>query len=157
MNNIVHHYFGKIEADVTDYEVVWEGELHYKEEEIPVDLWLGQEDKLSGKKLDAFAEFLEKFAEKEVQARAQILHYLQNTDQGYFQYHVEKMQEEVPQSLPAFVEALELMAVSLWHTPEQDEASDIVVDYMIDPNESEEILAVHFRLDGSIAEVAWES
>ena len=44
--------------------------------------------------------------------------------------------------------------VGLWYCLSK---AEITVDYMIDPDQSDEILAVRFNLDGSFSSIAWES
>jgi len=44
--------------------------------------------------------------------------------------------------------------VALWYCLSK---AEITIDYMIDPDQSDEILAVRFNLEGSFSSIAWES
>ena len=51
-----------------------------------------------------------------------------------------------------------LHSIGLWHQDPFDEGSGpLVLDYMIDPDNSDEILAVSVAADGEITEINWES
>ena len=49
-------------------------------------------------------------------------------------------------------------SIGLWYSiDEEEEGVDVVVDYMIRPEESDEILAVKYDLNGEIRAIDWES
>lgn len=51
-----------------------------------------------------------------------------------------------------------LNGIALWHQDPFDEGSGpLVLDYMIDPDHSDEILAVSATAAGEIEEINWES
>ena len=69
-------------------------------------------------------------------------------------FHIDELELEVLTTIDDFVTAMKINNVGLWYCVSKDE---IIVDYMIDPDQSDEILAVRFNLDGSFSSIAWES
>ena len=58
----------------------------------------------------------------------------------------------------AFAAAMVLHSIALWHQdPLEEGSSPLVLDYMIDPDNSDAILAVSVAADGEIEAVDWES
>ena len=68
-------------------------------------------------------------------------------------FHIDELELEVP-TTDDFVTAMKINNVGIWYCLSK---AEIIVDYMIDPDQSDEILAVRFNLDGSFSSIAWES
>ena len=56
-----------------------------------------------------------------------------------------------------FVAEMQIEAIGLWYSTDEEDGEDVMVDYMIRPEESDQILAVDFSLDGEILAIDWES
>ncbi|RKW59349.1 MAG: DUF2004 domain-containing protein [Riemerella sp.] len=52
---------------------------------------------------------------------------------------------------------MQIETIGLWYSTEEEDGVDVMVDYMIRPEESDQILAVNFSLDGEIVAIDWES
>lgn len=81
-------------------------------------------------------------------------------DDSYLTHHREEMEggDALPTVPAAFVAAMTLNGIALWHQDPFDEGSGpLVLDYMIDPDHSDEILAVSATAAGEIEEINWES
>ena len=86
-------------------------------------------------------------------------------DGEYIAVHAEEIKDaEYPQEPAAFAQAMRLTNIGLWASdPDEDDedgggqAEPIVMDYNIDPERSDQLLAVKFDLDGKITGIDWES
>ena len=52
---------------------------------------------------------------------------------------------------------MKVETIELWYSVYEGSAGEVVIDYMIRPEESDQILAVNFSLDGKIVAIDWES
>lgn len=52
---------------------------------------------------------------------------------------------------------MKVETIELWYTICERSIGEVIVNYMIRPEESDEILAVNFSLDGEIVAIDWES
>ena len=55
---------------------------------------------------------------------------------------------------------MQLRSISLWcpsYDEEEEDDSEVVFDYRIDPETSDQILAVKFDAQGKLELIAWES
>lgn len=166
-----HSYFQTLSTDDFDgdIDVCWEQELPVGGGSVRVALWAGRDADLTAAALDAFAAFLARLNEADQAARAAIAAYLAE-DGEYISLHEEEIEDaEYPQEPAAFAQAMRLTDISLWASDpnaEDDEDEDededgqaepIVMDYNIDPERSDQLLAVKFDLDGKITGIDWES
>lgn len=169
-----HSYFQTLSTDDFDgdIDVCWEQELPVGGGSVRVALWAGSDADLTAAALDAFAAFLARLDEADQAARAAIAAYLAE-DGEYISLHEEEIEDaEYPQEPAAFAQAMRLTNIGLWASDpdaeddenEDDENEDgggqaepIVMDYNIDPERSDQLLAVKFGLDGKITGVDWES
>ena len=89
-------------------------------------------------------------------ARKALKAYLEEEPE-YLNFHAEEL-ENIPENVDDFVTEMKVESIGLWYSiDEEEEGVDVVVDYMIRPEESDEILAVKFSLDGEIVAIDWES
>ncbi|MDO5105266.1 DUF2004 domain-containing protein [Capnocytophaga sp.] len=147
---IKHPYFGELEADNVSGLGFWDFPFDFQGEPLDVALWEVEENKgISTEKLDFFADFLKDFEHKNQLARQALQNYL-NEDDYYITFHKDDMQLVVPELVTDFVEAMVISGIGCWGD------GVIVIDYMIDPDESDEILAVKFDQTGNI-KIVWES
>ncbi|WP_455228077.1 DUF2004 domain-containing protein [Kingella denitrificans] len=162
-----HGYFQTLSTDDFDgdIDVCWEQELPVGGGSVRVALWAGSDADLTAAALDAFAAFLARLDEADQAARATIAAYLVE-DGEYISLHEEEIEDaEYPQEPAAFAQAMRLTNIGLWASDpdaEDDEDGDdlaepIVMDYNIDPERSDQLLAVKFGLDGKITGIDWES
>ena len=170
-----HSYFQTLSTDDFDgdIDVCWEQELPVGGGSVRVALWAGSDADLTAAALDAFAAFLARLNEADQAARAAIAAYLAE-DGEYISLHEEEIEDaEYPQEPAAFAQAMRLTNIGLWASDpnaEDDENEDgggggggggqaepIVMDYNIDPERSDQLLAVKFDLDGKITGIGWES
>ena len=109
--------------------------------------------------LDAFAAFLAQLDEADQTARTAIAAYLAE-DSEYISLHAEEIEDAAyPQEPAAFAQAMQLTNIGLWasNPNDDDEAEPIVMDYNIDPERSDQILAVKIDLGGKMIGIDWES
>ena len=52
---------------------------------------------------------------------------------------------------------MKVETIELWYSVYEGSAGEVVIDYMIRPEESDEILAVKYDLNGEILAIDWES
>ena len=159
MASITHPYFGTLDTSIIqedfDPDVLWEQKVTFQELNAPVEfnLWLAKKEEISKERLDLFEQFIKHFPERDQQARKALKSYLEQ-DSEYIDFHIDELELEVPTSIDDFVTAMKIHHVALWYCLSK---AEITVDYMIDPDQSDEILAVRFNLDGSFSSIAWES
>ena len=152
MKKIEHQYFGQLNLEITDdvVDVIWEKEI----QGIDTCLWLAKNVELSTGRLDLYAQFLENIDDKIKEARKALIAYL-NDDSYYIDFHIEECGlEDLPSDITEFVSKMTVTNVSLWIDSEQPH---IAMDFMIAPDESDEILCVKFGEDAKIIAIDWES
>ena len=151
MKKMEHQYFGQLNLAVTDdVDVIWEKEI----QGIDTCLWLAKNVGLSTGMLDLYAQFLENIDDKIKEARKALIAYLKD-DSYYINFHIEECElEDLPSDIIEFVSKMTVTNVSLWINSEQPH---IAMDFMIAPDESDEILCVKFGEDAKIIAIDWES
>ena len=159
--SVQHSYFQTLSTDGFDgdIDVCWEQE-RLAGTGIRVALWAGSDVDLTAATLDAFAAFLARLNEADQAARSAIAAYLAE-DSEYISLHAEEIEDAAyPQEPAAFAQAMQLTNIGLWASNPNggdDEAEPIVMDYNIDPERSDQILAVKIDLGGKIIGIDWES
>ena len=151
MKKIEHRYFGQLNLAITDdVEVIWEKEI----QGIDTWLWLGKNVELSTGILDLYAQFLENIDDKIKDARKALITYLKD-DSYYIDFHIEECElEDLPSDITEFVTKMNITNIGLWI---ESEEPHITMDFMIAPDESDEILCVKFGKDAKIISIDWES
>ena len=151
MKKIEHRYFGQLNLETTDdVEVIWEKEI----QGIDTWLWLGKNVEPSTGILDLYAQFLENIDDKIKEARKALIAYL-NDDSYYIDFHIEECElEDLPSDITEFVTKMNITNIGLWI---ESEEPHITMDFMIAPDESDEILCVKFGKDAKIISIDWES
>ena len=157
MSKINHEFFGEIDTEkgvdeqfgekLDDVRVLWEEEYNG----IMTTLWYDSGYEFKVEVLDTFAEFLlnsENYFEKAKEA----LEYYLKEDDEYIVFHKEELELDIPDEICEFVEQMKIEAISLW-------AGDnlISVDFMISPEESDQILCVKFNNGLEVKSIDWES
>lgn len=74
-------------------------------------------------------------------------------DDEYIVFHREEAELDLPEEVKEFTKEMKVTNIGLW----VDGENSIIVDYMIDPEESDEILAVKFNSNLDFVDIAWES
>ena len=156
MKHLKHAYFGELNTEELDgYDVLWEKEIPYKNTSVEVEFWFSGEDDLSSERLNSFEKFLKNFDAMDEKARKALKAYLEE-DSEYLDFHAEEL-ENIPENVDDFVAEMQIETIGLWYSVYEGSAGEVVIDYMIRPEESDEILAVNFSLDGEIVAIDWES
>ena len=156
MKHLKHAYFGELNTEgLDDYDVLWQGKIPYKNESVRVKFWFCGKDDLSVERLDSFEKFLKNFDAVDEKARKALKAYLKE-DSEYLDFHAEEL-ENIPENVDDFVAEMQIETIGLWYSTEEEDGVDVMVDYMIRPEESDQILAVNFSLDGKIVAIDWES
>ena len=157
MKHLKHAYFGELNTEeLDDYDVLWEEEIPYKNTSVKAEFWFCGEDDLSSERLNSFEKFLKDFDAIDGKARKALKAYLEEEPE-YLNFHAEEL-ENIPENLDDFVTEMKVESIGLWYSiDEEEEGVDVVVDYMIRPEESDEILAVKYDLNGEIRAIDWES
>ena len=156
MKHIKHAYFGELNTEgLDDYDVLWEKEIPYKNGSVIVYFWFCGKNDLSVERLDSFEKFLKNFDAVDEKARKALKAYLEEEPE-YMNFHVEEL-ENIPENVDDFVAEMQIETIGLWYSTEEEDGVDVMVDYMIRPEESDQILAVNFSLDGKIVAIDWES
>ena len=151
MKKIEHRYFGQLNIATTDdVEVIWEKEI----QGIDTWLWLGKNVEPSTGILDIYAQFLENIDDQIKEARKALITYLKN-DSYYIDFHIEECElEDLPSDITEFVTKMNITNIGFWI---ESEEPHITMDFMIAPDESDEILCVKFGEDAKIISIDWES
>ncbi|MEV5199669.1 DUF2004 domain-containing protein [Streptomyces sp. NPDC053720] len=168
MKSIDHPYFGHLEAPSADEsEVIWEGTASLGSSKVEAWLWAGPDSGLDMGELDAFATRLAHLPALDTAARAAIRENLRQ-DRYFIDHHADELDDaEVIRRLTreangeaisadAFTAAMHPVRIGLWHLTGEAKAR-IVMDYTIDAETSDELLAVKMTDDGTVTSVDWES
>lgn len=172
MKSITHSYFGLLDGDaLKEIDVIWEKSFALNDETFEVMLWAGSyanaEHQIN--LLDAFEAFLQQLPAMDLLARQQLKHYLtENSD--IIDFHIEEIPKDSDVlsqlvadanggsiSASAFVDKMKLDGVGLWLKQIGFENAPIIMDYVFDPENSDQILAVKFTPDRQLARISWES
>lgn len=157
MEKINHEFFKELDLEKglkgefdfgDDTIVLWEEEING----INTTLWYGKPAEITTEILDAFAKFLADFKLNDEKARKALEKYLLE-DSKYIVFHKEEIELDVPKDAKEFVGCMKVNNIGLWI----DGENTIIVDYMISPEESDEILAVRFNSNFEIMDISWES
>ena len=157
MEKINHEFFG--ELDLTNglddglgfsdnVIVLWEEEVNG----INTTLWYDKSFKITTEILDVFSNFLTNFGNNDEIARKALEAYLLE-DSEYIDFHREDIELDLPEDVKEFVQCMKITNIGIW----VDGENIIILDYMISPEESDEILAVKFNSNFEIMDIAWES
>ena len=151
MKKTEHWYFGQLNLEaVDDTDVIWEKEI----QGIDTWLWLGKNVEVPAGMLDLYANFLESIDDKIKEARKVLITYLKD-DSYYIDFHIEECGlEDLPTDITEFVTKMIVTNIGLWIDSEKPH---ITMDFMIAPDESDEILCVKFGEDAKIIAIDWES
>ena len=156
MKHIKHAYFGELNTEELDgYDVLWEENIPYKNGNIIVFFWFCGKDDLSLKRLDSFEKFLKNFDAVDEKARKALKTYLEEEPE-YLNFHAEEL-ENIPENVDDFVAEMKVETIELWYTICERSIGEVIVNYMIRPEETDEILAVKYHLNGEILAIDWES
>ena len=156
MKHLKHAYFGELNTEELDgYDVLWEKEIPYKNTSVEAEFWFCGEDDLSSERLDSFEKFLKNFDAIDEKARKALKAYLEE-DSEYLDFHAEEL-ENIPENVDDFVTEMQIKSIGLWYSIYEGSIGEVIIDYMIRPEESDQILAVNFSLDGEIVTIDWES
>ena len=156
MKNLKHAYFGELNTEeLNGYDVLWEKEIPYKNTSVEVEFWFSGEDDLSSERLDSFEKFLKDFDAIDEKARKALKAYLEE-DSEYLDFHAEEL-ENIPENVDDFVAEMQIETIGLWYSIYEASTGEVIIDYMIRPEESDEILAVKYDLNEEILAIDWES
>ena len=156
MKHLKHAYFGELNTEgLDDYDVLWQGKIPYKNESVIVYFWFYEKDDLSSEKLNLFEKFLKNFDAIDEKARKALKTYLEE-DSEYLDFHAEEL-ENIPENVDDFVAEMQIKSIGLWYSIYEGSIGEVIIDYMIRPEESDEILAVKYHLNGEILAIDWES
>ena len=156
MKNLKHAYFGELNTEeLNGYDVLWEKEIPYKNTSVEAVFWLCGEDDLSSERLDSFEKFLKDFDAVDEKVRKALKAYLEEEPE-YLDFHAEVL-ENIPENVDDFVAEMQIKSIGLWYSVYEGSIGEVVIDYMIRPEESDEILAVKYDLNGEIRAIDWES
>lgn len=159
-----HSYFGQLNFDDL---CIWENEIHIpqiNENPIDIKLWVEDENiKSTIEFLDKSANHFQNIENLHQKAVIELVNYL-NDDDYFVNYYVDEIDEyDLPELTKLienddltnenFAKLLKLRSVGIWY----GEDTQIIMDYMIDPEQSDQILAVKFDLDGNFDDISWES
>ena len=152
MKHLKHAFFGELNTEgLDDYDILWEENIPYKNGTVSVGFWFCGKDDLSIERLDLFEKFLKEFDTIEEKARKALKVYIEENFK-YFSFYVEKLE-----NIPDFVAEMQIKSIGLWYSVYKGSIGEVVIDYMIRPEESDEILAVKYDLNGEISAIDWES
>ena len=156
MKQLKHAYFGELNTEgLDDYDILWKENIPYKNESVRVKFWFCGKDDLSSEKLDLLEKFLKDFDAVDEKARKALKAYLEEEPE-YLDFHAEEL-ENIPENVDDFVAEMQIKSIGLWYSIYEGSIGEVVIDYMIRPEESDEILAVKYDLNGEIRAIDWES
>ncbi|MEE1808187.1 DUF2004 domain-containing protein [Streptomyces sp. BE133] len=148
-------------------EVIWEGAAALGSSEVKVWLWADPGSGLDAGELDAFATLLAHLPALDTAARAAIREDLKQ-DRYFIDFHADELDgveviERLTRdangeaiSVDAFTAAMHPVRIGLRHLIGEAKAP-LVLDYTIDAETSDELLAVKVARDGTVVSVDWES
>lgn len=157
MEKINYGFFGELDLKnglddgfgfSDDVIVLWEEKVNG----INTTLWYAKSIKITTEMLDVFSNFLTNFGNNDEIARKALEAYLLE-DSEYIVFHREEIELDLPEDVKEFVQCMKVTNIGIW----ADGENIIIVDYMISPEESDEILAVKFNSNFEIMDIAWES
>ena len=152
MKHIKHAYFGELNTEELDgYDVLWEENIPYKNGTVSVGFWFCGKNDLSIERLDLFEKFLKEFDTIEEKARKALKVYIEENFK-YFSFYVEKLE-----NIPDFIAGMQIKSVGLWYSIDEASTGEVIIDYTIHPEETDEILAVKYDLNEEILAIDWES
>ena len=156
MKHLKHAYFGELNTEeLNGYDVLWEKEIPYKNTSVQVEFWFCGEDDLSVERLNSFEKFLKNFDAMDEKARKALKAYLEEEPE-YLNFHAEEL-ENIPENVDDFVTEMQIKTIGLWYSIYEASTGEVIIDYMIRPEESDEILAVKYDLNEEILAIDWES
>jgi hypothetical protein len=172
MKSITHSYFGFLDADeLKEINIIWEKSFALNDDTFEVALWAGSSANAEQQTimLDAFEAFLQQLPAMDLLARQQLKHYLtDNSD--FIDFHTEELPEDADVlsqlvaganggsiSASAFVDKMKLNSIGMWLKQIGLDDAPIIMDYMFDPENSDQILAVKFSPDRQLVTISWES
>ena len=156
MKHLKHAYFGELNTEgLDDYDILWKGNIPCKNGSVRVKFWFSGKDDLSVERLDSFEKFLKNFDAVDEKARKALKAYLEEEPE-YLNFHAEEL-ENIPENVDDFVTEMQIKSIGLWYSIYEGSIGEVIIDYMIRPEESDQILAVNFSLDGKIVAIDWES
>ncbi|MFJ5924704.1 DUF2004 domain-containing protein [Kitasatospora sp. NPDC092948] len=168
MKAIEHAHFGRLDIGaLRETDVVWQSTVQLGAGEVEVRLWAGPSSEPGAAELDALAARLTEPPALDAAARTALRAYL-DEDRSFIDFHVDELEdsetvgrlvreaagEEV--GAGAFVAAMRLNGIELWLSGPSDE-SPVMLDYVFEPELSDQILVVRVAADGAVASVDWES
>ena len=156
MEKMNHEFFGELDLNGLNdglgfsdgVVVLWEEEVNG----INTTLWYVKSSKITTEMLDVYSNFLTNFDNNDEIARKALEAYLLE-DSEYIDFHREDIELDLPEDVKEFVQCMKVTNIGIW----VDGENIIIVDYMISPEESDEILAVKFNSNFEIMDIAWES
>ena len=156
MEKMNHEFFGELDLNGLNdglgfsdgVVVLWEKEVNG----INTTLWYVKLSKITTEMLDVYSNFLTNFGNNDEIARKALEAYLLE-DSEYIDFHREDIELDLPEDVKEFVQCMKVTNIGIW----VDGENIIIVDYMISPEESDEILAVKFNSNFEIMDIAWES
>lgn len=157
MEKIKHEFFGELDLvngldDGMGFSdgvvVLWEEEVNG----INTIFWYDKSFKITTEILDVFSQFLTNFNNNDEIARKALEAYLLQ-DNEYIKFHIEEVELDLPEDVKEFVQSMKCTNIGLW----ADRDNVIILDYMISPEYTDEILAVKFDYSLDIIDIAWES
>lgn len=169
MSKLKHLYFGLLDTDtLKKVDVIWERSFSLNGATFDVSLWAGDTPgaPLDASILDALAKVLQDLPALDIYARQQLAEMLEE-DKSYIEYHTEELAEDSETvsrlltdaessgiSAQAFAAAMRLTNIGMWlDVPD----APIIMDYMIAPEDSDEILAVKLIAENQLVAIDWES
>ena len=156
MEKMNHEFFGELDLNGLNdglgfsdgVVVLWEEEVNG----INTTLWYVKSSKITTEMLDVYSNFLTNFGNNDEIARKALEAYLLE-DSEYIDFHREDIELDLAEDVKEFVHCMKVTNIGIW----VDGENIIIVDYMISPEESDEILAVKFNSNFEIMDIAWES
>ena len=174
MATFTHPYFGTLDTSaLKDTDVIWETTQSFNGQPLDIWLWVDPGSQPDTHLLDSFATTLDRLSAQDDTARAALVKHLE-TESQFIDAHIDMAQADGAEHLdtvralmtdaqakgqdriaPAdFVRALHLTNVSLWCTSDDE---PLVMDYRIDQEGSDQILAVKCDASGTVIDIHWES
>lgn len=154
-----HQYFGKLDLD---NKCVWEKESELNGYPVELTLWVLTQENLTLENLDKMATHCQNIVDFHQKSQQALIDYLTNDDK-FINYYVDAIEDyDLPQlaqlidtqlTAENFVKLLKLQTFSMWI----DDALGVQLDYMLDPEQSDQILCVKFDMNGECLHIAWES